>query len=120
MACTGSSAFFPVPTAGTGRERRFNDIRDGISNTAMLVEACGQNVVWTEPRDLDVDAVSLGVNLPGVRRGESAGLLSSHDPSGAAAVLTGDCALAALSADTDPEVLKAMLTIDGGESVRFD
>lgn len=120
LACTGSTAFFPTPTAGAGRERRFDDIRDGISNTAMLVEACGQNVIWTEPRDLDVDAVALGVNLPGVRRGESAGLLSSHDPSGAAAVLTGDCALRRLSADTDPEVLKAMLTIDGRESVRFD
>ena len=120
LACTGSTAFFPVPTAGAGRERRLDDIRDGISHTAMLVEACGQNVVWTESRDLDVDAVPLGVNLPGVRRGESAGLLSSHDPSAAVAVLTGDGAVRRLSADTDPAVLKAMLTIDGGESVRFD
>lgn len=119
LACTGSAAFFPVPTAGAGRERRFDDIRDGTSYTAMLVEACGQNVVWTEPRDLDVDAVPRGVNLPGLRRGESAGLLSSHDPSGVA-VLTGDGALRRLSADTDPEVLKAVLTIDGGELVRFD
>lgn len=119
LACTGSSAFFPTPTAGAGRARRFDDIRDGISNTAMLVEACGQNVVWTEPRDLDVDTVPLGVNLPGVRRGESAGLLSSHDPSGAA-ILLGDGATKRLSADTDLKVLKAMLTIDGGESVRFD
>lgn len=120
LACTGSTAFFPTPTAGPRRQRRFDDIRDGISHTAMLVEACGQNVVWTEPRDLDVDTVPLGVNLPGLRRGESAGLLSSHDPSGAAAVLTGDGAVRRLSADTEPEVLRAMLTIDGGESVRFD
>ncbi len=118
LACTGPSAMFPPPEAGSGRGRRFSEILDGTSHTMMVVEACGQNVVWTEPRDLDVETVPLGINLPGVRRGESAGLFSSHDPSGIG-VLMVDGTVRRLSADTDPAVLKAMLTIDGCEEVPF-
>ena len=119
LACTGSNAFFPIPANGDVRGRRFADIRDGTSHTAMVVEACGQNVVWTEPRDFDVDRVSLGVNLPGFLRGESSGLLSSHDP-GRVGILMGDGSVRRVSADVAPSVLKAMLTIDGGEPATFD
>lgn len=119
LACTGPSAFFPPPEAGSGRGRRFSEILDGTSHTMMVVEACGHNVVWTEPRDLDVETVPLGINLPGARRGESAGLFSSHDPSGVGVVM-GDGSVRRLSADTAPATLKAMLTIDGHEQASFD
>jgi hypothetical protein len=55
----------------------FANIKDGTSNTLMVVEACGQNIVWTEPRDSSIDAMPLGINLRGKGTSDSPGIASS-------------------------------------------
>ena len=39
------------------------DFTDGDANTAVIVEATGLNVVWTEPRDFDTARQPIGINL---------------------------------------------------------
>lgn len=96
-----------------------NDITDGTSNTLMIVEACGREIIWTEPRDVEVTDESLGINLPGDKSGHSRGIISSYHPGGAH-VLFADGAVRFLSEKTEPTVLKALTTIDGGENLPAD
>lgn len=114
-ACVGPDAFFPT----TNGARALDGVPDGLAQTAMIVEACGRNIVWTEPRDLDVTSVSLGINLPGAKPGESDGLLSAWHPFGAN-VLMGDGHVRAFGPETSPEVLRAILTVDGNEKTPFE
>ncbi len=113
LAVAGSRSIF-----GTNETvRRLDQVPDGTSNTAMIVEACGQNVVWTEPRDLDADAVPVGVNLPSAELGRSEGTFSATHPGGPG-VLMVDGSVQTLDPDTDPAVLRAILTVDGNERGR--
>jgi prepilin-type processing-associated H-X9-DG protein len=86
---------------------------DGSSNTILLVEACGRNITWTEPRDVQFDDVAIGVNLPGERRGESAGVVSGYHWGGAH-VMMADGSVTFISADIDPGLLKGLLQVDDG------
>ena len=43
----------------------------------MVVEACGQEIVWTEPRDVNLETDPIGTNLAGHYRGHSRGTMSS-------------------------------------------
>lgn len=115
LACIGPGAFFPTQDG----ERALDDIPDGRSQTAMIVEACGRNVVWTEPRDLDVSSASTGINLPGTNPGESDGLLSSRHPFGTS-VLMADSTVKTFGPETSPDVLRAILTVDGNEKTPFE
>ena len=98
---------------------RYQDVLDGLSNTLMVVEACGTDIPWAEPRDLSFTETPLGINLPGKERYRSAGVISSYH-SGGAQVLMGDGRVEFLSTDTDPEILRALLTADGGEPIDQD
>ncbi len=90
---------------------------DGMSNTLLVLEACGQQIVWTEPRDLEVGTTPVGINLPGASEGESPGVLSSHHTGGAQATFA-DGSVRFLNENIDPTILEALLTADGGEEVR--
>jgi Protein of unknown function (DUF1559) len=92
------------------------EITDGLSNTLLVVEACGQQIVWTEPRDVDVESLPMAINRPGHRHGESDGVVSSYHSGGAFGLLT-DGSVRYLSKDIDPKVLKALTTIDAGDDV---
>jgi hypothetical protein len=94
------------------------DIPDGASNTAILTEACGLNIIWTEPRDIDLATAPIGINLRGDAPGHSPSVVSSYHPLGPP-VLMADGSVRNLTLDTDPNVLKAMLTADGGEDNDF-
>ncbi len=102
-----------------GRARRWGEVPDGMSNTALMVEACGQNVVWTAPRDLDISVVIAGVNLPGTESGRSEGAFSAYH-AGGPGVLMADGSARAIAPEMDGEVLRAILTVDGGETTSFD
>lgn len=115
LAVTGTRSFF----ADNGQGRRWSETRDFAASTAMIVEACGQNVIWTEPRDLDIDTVPVGVNLPSAVLGRSEGTFSATHPGGPG-VLMVDGSVQTLDPDTDPAVLRAILTVDGNEKRPFD
>ena len=89
---------------------------DGTSNTLLVVEACGSQIVWTEPRDVDAASQPTGINLNGATRGQSAGWISGYHTNGAHALIA-DGAVRFLSAKTDPAVLKKLATVDGGEEI---
>ncbi len=91
-------------------------IPDGASNTAILTEACGLGIIWTEPRDIDLAKTPIGINLPGNAPGHSPGAFSAYHQLGAN-VLMADGSVRTLWLDTDPEVMKAMLTADSGDEV---
>jgi type II secretory pathway pseudopilin PulG len=108
---TGPGTAFPEAGPLT-----LGDITDGTSNTLLVVEACGQNIVWTEPRDVDVSHEALQINAPGAQPGTSDGIASSYHEGGAQAALA-DGSVRFLSAQIDESVLRALTTATEGEPV---
>jgi hypothetical protein len=96
--------------------KTIRDIRDGTTNTLMIAEACGTNVIWTDPRDQLVDQVPLSINAPGSAPGQSPGLMSSYHLGGAQALLA-DGSVRFVSQHIDPVVLKSLTTRAGGENI---
>lgn len=80
----------------------------GTAATIAIVEACGRNIVWTSPKDVDVTALPMGVNRPGLVKTMSEGVLSSMHPGGAmAANLDGSVQF--ISEGIESEVLRQIL-----------
>jgi prepilin-type processing-associated H-X9-DG protein len=100
---TAPRAFFiDDPAART----TFANITDGTSNSLMVVEAADA-VEWTKPADLVYDPKK---DLPKLG-GHSAGGFN---------VLMGDGSVRFVRDTIDKMVLKAMITIDGGEVANID
>lgn len=79
----------------------------GASNTLGVVEVCGANIVWTEPRDVELSDASTGINLPGPAPHTSRGILSGYHTGGANAALL-DGSVQFLSEDIDSKVLRQL------------
>ena len=92
------------------------DFSDGTSNSIAIIEACGQNLKWAETRDVDIRQLPAAINAPGSKPGESVGWASSRHGPGAHAVFA-DGAVKFLNQNIDPELLRRLATIDGGEKV---
>jgi hypothetical protein len=87
------------------RQVRFSDIRDGTSNTLMLIEAGPEKAVpWTKPED-----VPFRPSDPRVALG------SARD--GVFLVAFFDGYVRTLPADLDPAVFRALITPDGAEAI---
>ena len=102
LAITGPGLLFD----GT-KGKSFSSITDGTSNTILVVEADpSRAVTWTKPEDLKFDAEQ-----------PLAGLGNAH-PGG---FLVGmvDGSVQFISKTIAPNTFKALLTIAGGESVRY-
>jgi hypothetical protein len=89
--------------AGGSGGRKVQDITDGLSNTIMVVEA-DMSVPWTKPEDLDYN-----VDFP------MAGLGHAH-PGGFIAMLS-DGSVRFLLDSIYVDVLRGLMTINGGEPV---
>ena len=94
---------------------KLDEIGDGSSNTLLLIEACGQQIVWTEPRDIDISKDPIGINLPGNRPRSSPGWGSSYHKNGGINAVFADGSTRSLPATTDKEVLRRLATANGGE-----
>jgi hypothetical protein len=95
-----------------------SDIKDGLSNTIMVVEAVGAHINWMEPRDLNTAKMTFRVNPL-----DNGSTLSTSDISSDHAVPTVlfcDGSVRDLSEKSDPDVLRAMTTIDGREKIPSD
>lgn len=89
------------------------DISDGAENTIILVESATVKPKWSEPRDLFIENMSFRINDM-----ENASISSHHR--GGAWVLFADGVPFFLSDNVEPDVVRALLTIAGGEDVSRD
>ena len=85
-----------------------NAVPDGTSNTIMIVEMSDSGIHWMEPRDLKFDEMSFKIDDPNV-----AGIRSGHR-NGVNAVFC-DASIHWIPKDTDPKIVKGLLTRNGGE-----
>jgi prepilin-type processing-associated H-X9-DG protein len=98
-------------TISSGSEsRKIAEITDGLANTIMLVEVADSATWWAEPNDLHFDRLSYAIN--GSKR---QGISSAH-PHGANVAFC-DGTVRFLEDSTNPQLVKALLTIDGGERI---
>jgi len=97
------------------------DVKDGSSNTLLVVESHGAGINWMEPRDLHTLQMPATVNpLNGQ------GICSCHNHKSndrgrgeCVQVLIADGSVRALENDTPSKTINALLTIAGGETVEF-
>ncbi len=86
------------------RPRRLSEITDGTSNTILLIDADPEHaVLWTKPDDLDIDMDHPRQGWTGSRYGSSA-------------IAFADAHLELLPSHCDESIVRALLTIGGGES----
>ena len=95
-----------ISTGPKGRSKA--EITDGLANTIAIVETTGNNINWLSPNDLDAETMSFDLNE---NNGKEIG---SNHPT-AANVLFCDGNVRILTKGSDPDNIKAMTTIDGGE-----
>ena len=115
-AVTGPKTAFP---GGTGMTLDAISTADGLAHTILIGESSGLNIIWTEPRDIDVSKQKIGINLPGERPHFSSSILSSYH-TGGANVVFADGRVRFLSEKIAPKVLQALTTATGGENVPDD
>ncbi len=108
VAVVGDSTVWPG-----NRCVRFEDIKDGAANTIMLVEVADSDINWMEPRDLSFGQAAVGMNVD-----KRHGISSNH--SGIACVAYADGHIMYLPDNISPTLLRAFLTIAGGERVEVD
>ncbi|MEX1223702.1 MAG: DUF1559 domain-containing protein [Pirellulales bacterium] len=105
MVLVGDETLFPPE----GKSLAPSDVRDGLSNTILVVEIANTGVHWMEPTDLQFDIMAFTPNS-----GRD-GLASEHR--GMANVALADGSVHAIDDDVDPQTLRAMSTASGGEHV---
>lgn len=108
---TSKFVFLGPHTAFPGtRSTRFRDFVDGASNTVLGSERSESGVHWMEPWDLNVEEMSFTINDK-----SRIGLRSNHPHT--VNVSIADGSVRSIADNIDPEVLKALITIDGGEEI---
>jgi hypothetical protein len=113
---TDSTSFVAVvgpETAWPGAETRAkNDVTDGAAKTLLVIEMADAGIPWMKPEDLHFDRMSFRVN-DGSGRGPGSKISGSR-------ALLASGQVRELSDDSPPAVIRAMMTIRGGESVQAD
>lgn len=84
---------------------RFRDVLDGLSNTLMVVEADKtQAIEWTRPDPFEIDLDNVIDEM-------------GHIHPGGFHVLMGDGAVLFMTHSIDQQLLKGLITSDGGEAI---
>jgi prepilin-type processing-associated H-X9-DG protein len=118
----GSTTSYAMPVgphaiSSGPKGRKISEIRDGTSNTIMVVEAADAGINWMEPRDINAEDTEFQINGDGSAKPTArASEISSRHPNGANVAFC-DGSVQFLTSTTDPKTVKAMTTIDGGENV---
>ena len=99
-----------APFEENGKKLGLIEFSDGTSNTLLFVERATP-VNWMEPTDITFDEAVKGVGV------SANGIAAPHQGGGNCAFCDGSTRF--LPADIKPEVLRAVLTRSGGESVSF-
>lgn len=99
---TGGPTLFPPSNPGV----KFSEVTDGLSNTIMVVEA-KREIPWTKPEDLEYD--------PSKPMPEFGGFTPEGFNSGFA-----DGSVHFISSRIEPQLLKALLSRNGGEVVNLN
>lgn len=96
--------------------RSLDQFLDGTDSTLLVVESHGSGVCWMQPTDLDADLMPKRINPPA-----SAGISSPHTHPGRPSchVAFADGSVRWLDENSTPQQIQALLTIDGGETVRL-
>lgn len=89
------------------------DIKDGTSNTILVVEVADSGIHWMEPRDFHVLQMNASINATAGQ-----GISSKH--AGGAHVGLADGTTRFVSPDWTPHTLKALFTISGGETIDWN
>jgi hypothetical protein len=112
MAVVGPHTVWPGGKPVTQKE-----ITDGASCTIFVVEVAGSGVNWMEPRDLTFDEAAAGVTTDwkSVSPGRTLGIRSRHRF--VTNCVFPDASTHMLWDGISPELLKGLLTRDGGEDV---
>lgn len=105
LAITGSGTVWPGDRGAT-----LGDIKDGTSNTVLIVEAVGSGIHWMEPRDLPFEALTRGVNSE-----EGLGICSRHRD--VAEVSFCDGSVKPIRTSVSVKTLEALATKAGGEPI---
>ncbi|MEZ5941438.1 MAG: DUF1559 domain-containing protein [Planctomycetaceae bacterium] len=105
-----SGEFTPFPHGGV---RSLDDVLDDKGNTILASEITESDIVWSEPRDLDFDEMSLKLNDP-----DKHGISSVAWRQPVAAMVDGS--VRKLPQDVASEELLGLLTISGQENVTLD
>ena len=106
---------YTIPTGDGALSNQFHLRKDQLperySRKLAVLEACGQKIVWSEPRDVELSDDTLGVNLDGDQPGRSRGIMSSYHIGGVTAGYL-DGSVRFMSKDVDEEVLRQLMDPD--------
>ncbi len=88
--------------------RRLDELTDPAQVTVLLVESANKQVPWMKPEELDEQELDFFVNS-----GTAVGISSYHPRGAHVATLSGHVLF--LSDQTDPAMVRQMLTVDDGQ-----
>jgi hypothetical protein len=89
------------------------NVRDGLSQTGLLVEVARSGIDWMEPRDLPFSALKAGIAAAN-------GMRPSSNHSGCFHIAFADASARPVVQTISPEVLEALFTRAGGEEIPDD
>jgi hypothetical protein len=98
----------------------FSQIRDGTSNTILVVESHRSGIHWMEPRDLHMGQMTLAVNpVHGQGICSCHGAKNDNGRGTTAQFVRADGSMGRLDNNTPAATVRGMLTIDGGEKIEL-
>lgn len=105
VAVVGPETMWP----GAG-STKISEVKDGMTNTLMVVEVANSGIHWMEPRDLHVLQMAPTINA---KSGQ--GISSPH--TGGANAALADGSVRFISDQTTAELIRGLLTINGQETI---